>query len=499
VSGNPSGETIAKLHSLRRCVLVSVLALSLAAAPAFAQPPGSDYRELEKVVAEELKETNTPGAVVAMVRGDQVVYARGFGVADVETGAPVTPDMLFRIGSVTKMLTAAVLVSLSEEGKIELDAPVGDAVRGLDTRLSRLTAHQLLSHTAGLIDYAHACCAQDEAALATVIRGAKDADFLFTEPGRIWSYSNPGYHIAGYLIQELTGKPYADAMAERLFRPLGMTHTTFRPTVAMTFPLSQGHDAAGPGKPAVVRPTVNNVGDWPAGFVFTNVPDLARFVIAFMNGGRLDGKQVLSPSLIATLSRPYASVPFSWDVPPGLFEGAKYGHGLFIQDYRGVHLLHHGGIIIGFGAFVIMVPEQRFAVIALANRTGSILGKSLEKAMELSLPLKPRPPAPPRQALPMTAAELASDAGVYVNDLLKIELIVRDGKLYRKETYPTTVEQGPGHDYEVPVTKVGANRFVFTPPGETTPAEFVLVPGAGGRPEYLHSFMDAARRVEARP
>lgn len=331
--------------------IASLLVLVLISEPSLAQRPRSDYRDLEKVVLEELKETGTPGAAVAIVSGDRVIYARGFGIANVETGSPVTPEMVFRVGSITKMLTAAVLVSLSEEKGIALDAPVGDFSKGLDTRLSRITAHQLLSHSAGIIDYAHTCCAQEDSALVAKVRAYKDADYFLTEPGRIFSYSNPGYHIAGYLIEMLTGKVYAEAMDERLFRPLGMTRTTYRPTVAMTFPLSQGHDAAGTARPTVVRPFVNNVGDWPSGYAYTNVWDLARFAIAFMNHGRIDGKQVLSPSLIATLSTPYVDVPFSWDVPSGFFEGAKYGHGFFIQEHRGVHLLHHGGTITGFWRF----------------------------------------------------------------------------------------------------------------------------------------------------
>ena len=487
------------MPTVRATQSLLILPLIALAAPAFAQHPAGDFREFEKTVSSEMAETNTPGAAVAIVRGDHVVYAKGFGVSNVETGSPVTPDMLFRAGSVTKMLTAAVLVSLSEEGKIALDAPVGDFVRGLDARLSRLTAHQLLSHSAGLVDSARTCCAQDESALAAELRAAKDADLFFTEPGRVFSYSNPGYRIAGYLIQELTGRPYADAMDERLFRPLGMTHTTFRPTTAMTFPLAQGHEAAGRGRPTLVRPFVNNVGDWPAGFAFTNVHDLARFAIAFMNRGRLEGKQVLSPSLIATLSTPYVDVPFSWDLPPGLFEGARYGHGFFIQEHRGVRLLHHGGIINGFGAFVVIAPEQRFAIVILTNRTAAILGKSLEKALESSLPLAPPPHASPAEVVPMTPAEMERAAGTYVNGALRIELLVRDGRLFRKEFYPTTVEEGPGRDFEAPVTKVGANRFAFTPPGETTPAEFVLLPGPGGRPEYLHGLLVTARRVDSHP
>lgn len=481
-----------------RLFISTLIILALVAGTTLAQHTRRDFSELENVVLRELKETNTPGASLAIVSGDRVVFAKGFGLSCVETGAPVTPDMLFRVGSVTKMLTAAVLVSLLEEKKIALDEPVGSYVRDLDPKLARLTAHQLLSHSAGLIDFAHTCCAQDESALTAEIRGAKAADYFFTEPGRIFSYSNPGYHIAGYVIQELTGKPYADAMEERLFRPLGMTHTTFRPTVAMTFPLAQGHDAVGTARPTVVRPFVNNVGDWPSGYAYTNVTDLARFAAAFMNGGRIAGQQVLSSSVIATLSSPYIDVPFSWDVPPGFFAGAKYGQGFFIQEHRGIHLLHHGGTINGFGAFVVMVPAHRFAVIIFSNRTGAILSKSLEKALELSLPLGPRYQTPPMHAMPMTLTEMESCAGTFVNGALRIELFVRDGRLFRKEVYPATVAEGPGRDFVAPVTKIGANRFAFTLPGKAAPAEFVLVPGHDGTPEYLHSFMNAARRIEAR-
>ena len=482
-----------------RVSIASLFMLVLIPGPSLAQQPQNDYRDLAKVVLDELKETNTPGAAVAIVSGDRVIYAKGFGVANMDTGAVVTPNMLFRVGSITKMLTATVLVSLSEEEKIALDAPIGVYVKGFSPRLSRVTAHQLMSHSAGIIDYARSCCAQNEEALETQVHALTDDDYFFTEPGRIFSYSNPSFIIAGYIIQELTGKPYADAMNERLFQPLGMTHTTFRPTVAMTFPLSQGHDATGTAKPTVVRPFVNNVGDWPAGFAYTNVFDLARFTIAFMNGGRINGKQVLSPSLIATLSKPYADVPFSWNVPAGFLEGAKYGHGFFIQEHRGLSILHHGGTIPGFGAFLVMVPAHKFAVIVLANKTASILGKTTEKAMELMLPLKTKPAARRQPTMPMTLAEMESYAGTYVNGAFKIKLFVKDGKLFRQDFYPTTVEEGPGREYEAPVTKVGANRFAFTPPGDSVPTEFVLVPGPGGKVEYLHSALETASKVEAQP
>ncbi len=152
--------------------------------------------ELETAILEEMNETHTPGTAVAVVSGDKIVFARGFGVSNIETGIPVTPDTLFRIGSTTKMYTAATLVMFDEEGKLEFNEPVGSYVEGLSSGLSQVTAHQLLTHTAGLRDEASSYGRHDEAALSEEVRDFDDSLF-FTEPGEIFSYSNPGYALAG--------------------------------------------------------------------------------------------------------------------------------------------------------------------------------------------------------------------------------------------------------------------------------------------------------------
>src|SRR4030095_10025862 len=232
-------------------MLLSVLLPS--ASLVLAQPQTVDFTQLEKVALEELKETNTPGAAVAVVSGDRLVFAKGFGVANIETGAPVTPDTLFRIGSVTKMFTAAVLVTLAENGRIKLDEPISKYVEGLNFKLSQVTAHQLMSHTAGMTDESPSDYgSHDDSALAAYVRSLNEDQF-FTEPGKIFSYSNPGFDVVGFLIEEVNRRAYADQMSVRLFKPLGMNSTTFRPTVAMTYPLSQGHRGSGKTKPSVIR------------------------------------------------------------------------------------------------------------------------------------------------------------------------------------------------------------------------------------------------------
>lgn len=130
-------------------LFISLLCVSQSS---FAQQKTINFSELEATVNEELKTTNTPGAAVAVVVNDRVVFAQGFGVSDIETGTNVNPDTLFRIASTTKMLTAAALVTLAEQGRIKLDAPVGKYVQGLSPKISQVTVHQLLSHTAGIRD-----------------------------------------------------------------------------------------------------------------------------------------------------------------------------------------------------------------------------------------------------------------------------------------------------------------------------------------------------------
>jgi CubicO group peptidase (beta-lactamase class C family) len=401
-------------------LLLSLLLLS--ASPAFAKPQRVDFTELEKVALEELKETNTPGAAVTVVSCDRQVFAKGFGVANVETRAPVMPDTLFRIGSVTKMFTAAVLVTLAEERGINIDEPIGKYVKGLDPKLSLVTAHQLMSHTAGMTDESPPDYgSHDDAALAAYVRSLNEEHF-FTEPGHIFSYSNLGFDVAGFLIEEVGGRPYADQMSERLFKPLEMKSSTFRPTIAMTYPLSQGHSLSGKARPTVIRPFGDNVAGWPDGFMLSSVNELARFAIAFMDSGRIDGKQVLNPAVITNLSTPYADLhsPFG-------FENGRYGYGLFVHDYRGVRLVWHAGLLPGFGALLQMVPLQRFAVIVLANKSGALLNKTAKKAMELLMPLEAETQAKPKQALASSEAEISDCVGKYANKPESAEILVKEG------------------------------------------------------------------------
>jgi CubicO group peptidase (beta-lactamase class C family) len=432
--------------------LVALLAVARAASP---QAP--DLTALDAVAQQELQQSGIPGATIAIVSKGRVIYARGFGVANVETGAPMTPDLLFRLGSTTKMFTAAALAALVEKGVVDLQKPVGAYITGLHPSIARLTPHQLLSHTSGLLDEAPMYGSNDEDALLKVVRSWKE-DRFFAEPGKIYSYSNPGYWLAGAVVESAGGKLYADQVNDTIFTPLGMSRTTFRPSVAMTYPLAQGHDVDD-GKARVVRPFANNAASWPAGSIFSSVEDLSRFVIAFLDNGAIDGKQAIAPGVITRLTTGSTAIPGS---------ESKYGYGLNVGPYRGVTVVQHGGSRSGYGSTIRMVPERKFGVIVLVNRTGGGLPRTVEKAMELVLGL-PAPPTPPAPDLPaLTPQQAAGYAGVYSQGGTRtMEIVARDGKLFLKQ-----------NGRETELRRTGEHRFT---------SGLVFVAGADGRIEYLHA------------
>src|SRR6185295_16136331 len=146
------------------------LLLILVAVNPLAAQKKIDFTKLELTATEELTKTKTPGVAIAIISGDRIVFTKTLGVSNIETGTPVTADMLFRIASNTKMLTAAALVSLAEKGKIDLNEPIGSYVKGLSPKLSQVSLHQLLSHTAGIRDGSSDFGLHDDSALGSFIR-----------------------------------------------------------------------------------------------------------------------------------------------------------------------------------------------------------------------------------------------------------------------------------------------------------------------------------------
>jgi len=253
-----------------------------------------------------------------------------------------------------------------------------------------------------------------------------------------------------------------------------MKRSTLRPAMAMTWPLAQGHDIHD-GKPEVIRPAADNAASWPAGSIFSSALELSHFVIAFMNDGRLEGKEVLPPKVIAAMSTPHARIPGS---------EASYGYGLQLSTDRGVHWVEHGGSRAGYGSTIRMAPERKFAVIIVANRTGSGLPKLADAISEEMLALEPKSQreAP---AHPLDAAEFTRYAGIYKNGESVFTLEASDGAL-----------AGGSGQTKTRFTRAGDGFLLGEPNGQRQPARLVVVPDSTGRIEYVFTGGRAFRRAE---
>jgi len=453
-----------------RVLLTAVGALcAMSLAPAARQAPAPpNFAALEAAVRQELTQTQAPGAAIAIVHGDRVIYTRGFGVANVETGEAMRPEMLFRLGSTTKMFTAAAVVLLAEQGKLSLTEPIGNHIKGLTPKLSALTAHQLLSHTSGILDEAPMFGSHDDEAMREEIGSWTDAK-CFAEPGAVYSYSNPAYWLAGLLAETVGGRPFADQVATTLFAPLGMSKSTFRPTLAMTYPLAQGHELAD-GRMAIIRPAANNSASWPAGSIFSNVMDLSRWMTAFVNGGHLGGEQVLPPSMFAQLTTPRATIP-------GVAN--TYGYGVQVGTWRGLDVVEHTGSRAGYGSYIRMVPSQRFGVVVLANRTGVTMPRTATAAIEAVLNPSAAPVPAARTPVALTAADRARYRGTYSQGVRQMVVDVKaDALVLRQGTRETPMEPVEPH-----VFTAGGTRYVF-------------VVDDAGAVQFLHSGGRSWRKVQ---
>jgi CubicO group peptidase (beta-lactamase class C family) len=428
--------------------------------------------ELEKVALDEMKAADIPGAAIGIVSGDRILLAKGLGVASIETGIPVTADTLFRLGSTTKMFTAAVLVQMAVDGKIDLHGPIGKYVRGLDPDLAKLTVDQLLSHTAGLRNDDPPSERADESALGKEIRSWKSTQ-LIVPPGVVYSYSNDGYWLAGYVAEVVAGKPYASVMEDEILKPLGMTRSTFRLDVASTYPLALGHRISD-GKANVVRPIPDNPSGWPSGALFSSANDLCRWLLALMNDGRLEGKQVLRKGLFEQLAAAHADI---------LSSRTKYGYGLALVERRGFKMLEHGGVRAGYGSFVRIIPEKQIAIVVLTNGRGGQLPRTVTRASELLVPMPPRKSPPPPETKEMSLGEMSEYVGTYNNGGDPVEIFIREGKLF--------IRVGKT---ELQLSKIGDRRLMMKEPGAATPDELVMLPDKSGKIAYIQVGSGALKR-----
>lgn len=460
-----------------RAVLATIAVAAVGSLVGHAQTPPSDpFTTAEPAFRAEMAKLNLPGAAVAVVVGDKVVWAKGFGVANVETGVPVTPDTLFQVGSVTKSFTAAAVLSAAAEGVLALDRPIASYVTGLAPCVGAPTLRQLLSNSGGIMDEPDEFGPQGEEGLGAYQR-TWTSEYCLLPPGRAFSYSNSGFSLAGLALQEAEHKPYADLVRARVLTPLGMPRSTFRPTEAMTWPLALGHRIGRDATPtAVVRPLANDARLWPAGTIYSTANEMARFTIALLNDGMIDGKQVL-PKGVAERMRTAVV-----DIPP---LGERYGQGMFLRARN----IGHDGTMTGYIAHYALEPERRMAMVLLTNgdigNPQPLIDAFRPAALSAAGARDPGPaPTPPLKAQELTTAQSAGYVGTFRNPRrFTVQVVSEKGALVLKR-----------FNRDFPMVFVGDGRFtVDLPRGGKETVAFGL--GADGTADYLQMNVWALARV----
>jgi len=334
------------------------------------------YDAIDAYVEGQMRRLNIPGVSLAIVEGDRIVHLRGFGQARPDGEAP-TPQTPFCIGSTTKSFTALAVMQLVEAGKIDLDAPVQRYLpwfRVADPQASaQMTVRHLLNQTSGLptssgeipladFDNSPGAAERQARALSTLV---------LTRPvGSAIEYSNSNYNLLGLIIEAASGELYADYVQKHILAPLELSHTYTSQAIAKQNGLAVGHQYwflipfAAPNMPLPH-------GSLPGGGLISSSEDMARYLIAYLNGGRYGDVQILSGAGIDELHRGITEYR-----KMGVSAG-KYGMGWWASEIGRTKLIWHGGTLPDFGAYMALLPEQKKGVVLLFNACQHWMGPVL--------------------------------------------------------------------------------------------------------------------------
>ena len=367
------------MTSLRLALLLSLAPVALAAQPAAAQTAtrvtptaiAALPAYIDGVVAQQIATREVAGAVVTVVYGGKVVMSRGYGFADVDRQIPVDPEYtLFRPGSVSKLFTWVALMQQIEAGRVDMDADVNSYIdfevppfEGKPIRV-----RDLFQHTEGMSDVGGIIIADPD---KVVPYGKWIATHI---PRRVWapgtevSYSNWGAALAGYIVERVSGEPFAAYAERHIFRPLGMSSTTFLETFdapmkarsAIGYKYEDGRFVANGIEYA------GNIA--PAGSASAPGRDMSRFMLAMLGGGRLGKAQILKPASVKLL------MSGSFANAPGL-EGMA--HGFMVHRLAGPRLVGHGGNTRDFHSNLVLAPDLGFGFfISMTGGEGSYAART---------------------------------------------------------------------------------------------------------------------------
>jgi CubicO group peptidase (beta-lactamase class C family) len=317
------------------------------------------------IIHDFMKTNNIPGAAVAVIKDNEILFSEGFGQTTVEEwGAPVRSNTLFRIASVSKLFTGTMMMMLVEKGLIDLDKPVQYYIPWFTTsnpELSKLiTIRMLLSHSSGLPTGGDVSFHYSDSALYDYMKETVPTLPVLFRPGTAYSYGNHALNIAGFVAEQVTKKKFASLMEEMLFAPLEMTQTSYSPLKAMTQHIALPHDRDSNGKLNITEQFFDNVACYPSYYAFSSVDDLCKFALMHLQNGIYKDKKILASSSIAEMRKQQSK----WYTP----NDGGCGINFFQETKDGIQRFwHYGQYSYQYSSQFILVPEKGIAVIALAN------------------------------------------------------------------------------------------------------------------------------------
>jgi CubicO group peptidase (beta-lactamase class C family) len=392
--------------------LAVVLVLTAYAAARSSQAPGDEAlaKKIDAVMSEIYK-PGEPGAAVIVRKDGKTVFRKGYGLADLELGVPVEPDMVFRLGSITKQFTAVCILMLAEQGKLGLQDEITRFLPDYPTKGRTITVEHLLTHTSGIQSYTDMPewlpLWRKDFTVRELIDLFKDKPTK-SEPGQRWAYNNSGYILLGAIIEKASGQTYEEFLDTHIFKPLGMKHSYYGSTERIIPRRIPGYQKGNSG--FINAPYLSMTQPYAAGSLLSNVDDLAIWSDAVFSG-KLIKKEWLDKAFT-----PYV-------LKTG--DSTGYGYGWFISNYRGHRIIEHGGGINGFTSYEMTLPEDGVFLAILTN--GAISGRAPEpRAFKIATLVLGQPQTEPK-AVPLSTNDLAPLLGVYENEDKEAWYITSEG------------------------------------------------------------------------
>jgi D-alanyl-D-alanine carboxypeptidase len=329
------------VHHLRFFLLCSLTLIAADPNPLAAQQNVDDF------IKEQMRDLQIPGLSVAVIKGGKIVKEKGYGLADVETKTPATPQTVYKAASLSKQFIGAAILLLAQDGKLQLDDKASKFLDTVPDTWKDITIRELLTHTSGIVRDPVDYDPYRAQPITDVIRSAHSLP-LNSQPGEKWLYSNIGYYVLAQIISKVSGKPWDQFIAERLFSPAGMTSTRTTTNTSIIPNRASGYTRDGNA--------LINAENWiavrPSGAFLSTVDDLAKW------DAYLDTTSALTPSSRQQLwTRVKLKDQTSED----------YGFGWYVHSFLGRARIHHDGQFPGFRADYERFPDDKLTVIILAN------------------------------------------------------------------------------------------------------------------------------------